>query len=65
MKCLKPLIRHLPANISAEDITVVFQETHYDVMSVKQLTAKRPTPEGAVTRLPPLCLVTLAKNKKL
>jgi hypothetical protein len=40
---IKDVISHLPGNISAEDITMAFQET----------TAKRPTPEGRATNLPP------------
>jgi hypothetical protein len=50
---------------SAEDITVALQETDYDVISVKQMTAKRPTPERGVTHTSPLFLVTLARNQKL
>jgi hypothetical protein len=56
-KPVKAFIRHLPGNISAENITVGLD---YDVASVKQMTAKRPTPEGEV----PLFLVTLARHKK-
>jgi hypothetical protein len=47
---------HLPGNISAEDITMAYQEIDYDVISIKQMTAKRPTTEGGVSNspLPPL-----------
>jgi hypothetical protein len=48
-KPVKTVIRHLPGNSPAEDITVAFQEPGYDVISAKQMTAKRPAPEGGVT----------------
>jgi hypothetical protein len=48
-KPVKAVIRHLPGNTSEEDIAVALQEMDYDVISVKQMTAKRPTPEGGVT----------------
>jgi hypothetical protein len=65
-KPVKAIIMHLPGNISAEDITVAIQEIDYDVISVKQMTAKRPTTEGGVSNTPPLLfLVTLVKNQKV
>jgi hypothetical protein len=39
----------LPANVSAEGITVTRQETDYDAISAQQMTAKHPTPEGGMT----------------
>jgi hypothetical protein len=54
-------IRHLPGNTSSEDITVVLQELVYDVISVKVVTVKRPTPEGGITDLS-LFVVTQARN---
>jgi hypothetical protein len=54
-KPVKAVIRNLSGSTSSEDITVVLQELDYDVISVKQMTTKRPTPEGGVTHLrPPL-----------
>jgi hypothetical protein len=53
----------LLGNSSAEDITVDLQEIDYDVVSVKQTTAKRPTPEGGITHTS-LFLVTLARYLK-
>jgi hypothetical protein len=47
-KLVKTDIRHLPGNTSAEDITVALQMIDHDVISVKQMTAKCPTP-GVVT----------------
>jgi hypothetical protein len=54
----------LPGNISAENITVALQETDYDITSVKQMIAKRSTPEAEVTHTSlPLFLFTLARYK--
>jgi hypothetical protein len=62
-KPVKAVIRHLPINTSSEDITVVLQELGYEVISVKQMTAKRPSPEGEVTLVSlPLLLITLVIN---
>jgi hypothetical protein len=41
-KTVKTDIRHLSGNISAENISVAFQEISYDVISVKQMTVKVP-----------------------
>jgi hypothetical protein len=48
-KPVKAVIRHMPNNTSSEDITVALQELGYEVFSVKQMTAKRPSLEGGVT----------------
>jgi hypothetical protein len=64
-KPVKAVIRHLPNNTSSEDITVALQELGYEVISVKQMTAKRPSPEGGVTCISlPLFLGTLARSQK-
>jgi hypothetical protein len=64
-KLVKAIIRHLSGNNSAEDITVALQEIDYDIINVKQMTAKRPSPEGVVTHTSlPLFLVILARNQK-
>jgi hypothetical protein len=54
-KPVKAVIRHLPNTTSSEDITVALQELGYEIIIVKQMTAKRPSPEGEVTlvSLPP------------
>jgi hypothetical protein len=63
-KPVKAIIRHLPGNISAEDVAVTLHEADYDII-VKHTTAKRPTPEGEVTHISvPFFLVTLAWNQK-
>jgi hypothetical protein len=64
-KPVKAVIRHLSNNTSSEDITVDLQELGYEVYSVKQMTAKRPSPEGGVTLVSlPLFLITLVRNQK-
>jgi hypothetical protein len=52
-KPVEAVIRYLPGSISAEDITVALQKIYDYVIGVKQMTAKRPTPEGGVTHAPP------------
>jgi hypothetical protein len=62
---VKPVIRHLSNNTSSEDITVTLQELGYKVISLKQMTAKHPSPEGAVSLISiPLFLITLGRNQK-
>jgi hypothetical protein len=64
-KLVKIIIRHLPGNTSAENTTVDLQETDYDVISVKQMTVERPTPDGGVTHTShPLFVVTLVRHQK-
>jgi hypothetical protein len=56
----------LPINTSSEDIAVALQELGYEVISIKQMTAKRLSPEGEVTLVSlPLFLITLERNQKL
>jgi hypothetical protein len=50
-KPVKAAIRHLPNNTSSEDIRVALQELGYEVISVKQMTAKHPSPLGGVTHI--------------
>jgi hypothetical protein len=64
-KPVKAVIRHLPSNTSPEDITVAFQVLGYQVISFKQMTAKRPSPAGGDSLVSiPLFLVTLVRNRK-
>jgi hypothetical protein len=44
-KPVKAIIRHLPGNIPAEDITVALQKLGYDIISIVQMTTKQPTLE--------------------
>jgi hypothetical protein len=63
-KPVKSIIRHLAGNISTEDISVALQEKNYDISSVKQMTTKCPTPEGAVAHTSiPLFQVTIPRNR--
>jgi hypothetical protein len=48
-KQVKAVIRHLLKISSSEDNTVALQELGYEIISVKQMTAKRPFPEGRVS----------------
>jgi hypothetical protein len=64
-KAVKAVISHLPNNTSSEDITVALQELGYEVISDKQMTAKRSSPEGEVNLVSlPLFLITLVRNQK-
>jgi hypothetical protein len=52
-------------NTSSKNIIVALQKINYDITSVKQMTAKRPSPEGGVSLFSlPFFLVTLAKESK-
>jgi hypothetical protein len=48
---VKAVIGHFPGNLSVEDITMDLQEirVYFDVISMKQVTAKRSTSEGRIT----------------
>jgi hypothetical protein len=48
-KLVKAVIRHLPGNTCAENITVALHKTDYNMISVKQMTSKCPTPEEGAT----------------
>jgi hypothetical protein len=64
-KPVKSVIGYLPNKSSSEDITWALQELGYEVISDKQMTAKRPSPEGDVTLVSlPLCFITLVRNQK-
>jgi hypothetical protein len=58
-KPVKAVNRHLPNNTSSEDIRVTLQELGYEVISVKQMMAKRPSAEGGVILVPFLCSLSL------
>jgi hypothetical protein len=64
-KPVKAIIRHLLGNTFAENITVAPQEIAYNIISVKQMTDKHPTPDGGVEHATlSLFIVTLARNQK-
>jgi hypothetical protein len=53
---MKALIRHLPHNTLAEDISDGLVSLGFDVISVKQMTAIRRSPsDGSPTINLPLC----------
>jgi hypothetical protein len=62
-KPIKAVIRHLPQNLPAEDISDGLVSLGFDVVSVKQMIAthRSPTEESKFINLP-LYLVTLAKE---
>jgi hypothetical protein len=63
-KPIKAVVRHLPTNTSSEYITVALQELGYEIISVRQMTPKHPSPEGGVKRISLLLfLITLAKSQ--
>jgi hypothetical protein len=64
-KPIKAVIRHLPINTPAEDISDGLVSLGFDVISVKQMTTTRRTPsEGSPTTNLPLFLITLPKTPK-
>jgi hypothetical protein len=64
-KPLKAVIRHLPHNTSAEDISDGLVSLGFNVVSVKQMTAtcRSPPEESKIINLP-LFLVTLPRTAK-
>jgi hypothetical protein len=64
-KPIKALIRHLPFNTPAEEISDGLVGLDFDVVSVKQMTATRRSPpeESKIINLP-LFLVTLPRTAK-
>jgi hypothetical protein len=60
LKSIKAVIRHLTGNTPAEDIAKELQGTGFDIISVRQLTSRKPQ---APINLP-LFLVTLPRNDK-
>lgn len=64
-KPIKAVIRHLPPNTPAEDISEGLMNRGFDVISVKQMTSnRRSSTEGATARNLPLFLITLPWTAK-
>jgi hypothetical protein len=62
-KPIKAVIRHLPSDTPAEDISNGLQDLGFSVISVRQMTANRQSPEGGSMKINlPLFLVTLCRN---
>jgi hypothetical protein len=67
-KPIKAVIRHLPPNTPAQDISDGLVNRGFDVIkSIKQLTTRRSSTEGAATRNVPLFLISdnLAQDGKI
>jgi hypothetical protein len=64
-KPMKAVIRHLPHNTAAEDISDGLVSLGFDVISVKQMTVTRwSPPEGSKTINLPIFLITLPRKAK-
>jgi hypothetical protein len=63
-KPIKAVIRHLPHNTPAEDIAEGLGDIGFDVISVKQMSSVRRSPEGPTNITLPLFLVTLPRTTK-
>jgi hypothetical protein len=63
-KPIKAVIRHLPIDTPAEDISNGLVELGFDILSVKQMTTTRPSESGRKEINLPLFLITLRRNEK-
>jgi hypothetical protein len=64
-KSMKAVIRHLPHNTPADDISDGLVNLGFDVMSVKQMTAtRRSSSDGSAIINLPLFLITLPRTAK-
>jgi hypothetical protein len=52
-KPIKAVIRHLPANTPAQDISEALVDLGFDTINVKQMTSRRSNLEGPTPRQPP------------
>jgi hypothetical protein len=65
LKPIKAVIRYLPPNTPAEDISDGLVNQGFDVISVKQMTStRRSSSEGVTTRNLPFFLITLPRTAK-
>jgi len=63
-KPIKAVIRHLLHDTPAEDISNSLNDLGFDVINVKQMTSKKPGPQGRTEVNLPLFLVTLPRTEK-
>jgi hypothetical protein len=64
-KAIKAILRHIPSNTPASDISEGLVTLGFDVISVKQMTTSHRSPsEGTITRNLPLFLITLPRTAK-
>jgi hypothetical protein len=62
---LKAIIRHLPSDTPAEDISKGLKELGFGIVSVKKITTMHPSPQGANQEVNlPLFLITLPRCPK-
>jgi hypothetical protein len=65
LKPIKALIRHLPLNTPAQDISDRLMDLGFDIISVKNmLTTHRSPSEGTLSKNLPLFLITLPRTAK-
>jgi hypothetical protein len=64
-KPIKAVIRHLPSNTPAQDISDGLVDLGFDIISVKQMSTNRRSPsEGALRKNLPLFLITIPRTEK-
>jgi hypothetical protein len=63
-KPIKAVLRHLPSNTPAQDISDGLVDLGFDVVSVKQMSSTRRSPDGSKPVSLPLFLVTLPRKEK-
>jgi hypothetical protein len=65
-KAIKSIIRHLPPDTSAEDISNSLEDLGFNgIINVRQMTATQTAPDGQTHVEPlPLFLLNLARNIK-
>jgi hypothetical protein len=63
-KPIKAVIRHLPLNTPAEDISEGLVDIGFDVISLKQMSTTRRSATGSSTTNLPLFLITLPRSPK-
>jgi hypothetical protein len=61
---IKAVIRHLPINTPAKDIAEELVDLDFELISVRQMSTARRSPEGATSITLPLFLVTLSRTTK-
>jgi hypothetical protein len=64
LKPFKAVIRHLPMNTPAEDISEGLMELGFDIISVKQTSTRRSQSEKTPNKNLPLFLITLPRKAK-
>jgi predicted Zn-ribbon and HTH transcriptional regulator len=64
-KPIKVVVRHLPPNTPAQDISDGLVDLGFDIINVKQMSAgRRSRSEGSASRILPLLLITLPRTEK-